>query len=77
MLSRSACIGGIIMSEEGSFGLNTAEKFLGLLVLIAGGLAAYYTFTSTQALESFTGLFGLLSILLIFLGIVMMIAKTE
>jgi len=65
------------MSEEGSFGLNTAEKFLGLLILVVGGLAAYYTFTSMQALENFTGLFGFLSIVLMILGITMMSAKTE
>lgn len=65
------------MSEEGSFGLNTAERFLGLLVLVLGGLAAYYTFASTQALQGFTGLFGLLAIVLIIVGIIMMIAKTE
>jgi predicted transporter len=66
-----------MMSEEGSFGLNTAEKFLGLLILVVGGLATYYTFTSMQALENFTGLFGLLSIVLIVAGIVLMTAKTE
>ncbi len=65
------------MSEEGSFGLNTAEKFLGLLILVVGGLATYYTFTSMQALENFTGLFGFLSIVLMILGITMMSAKTE
>jgi hypothetical protein len=66
-----------MMSEEGSFGLNTAEKFLGLLILVVGGLATYYTFTSTQALQSFVGLFGFLSIVLMILGITMMSAKTE
>jgi hypothetical protein len=66
-----------MMSEEGSFGLNTAEKFLGLLILVVGGLATYYTFTSMQALENFTGLFGFLSIVLMILGITMMSAKTE
>ncbi len=65
------------MSEEGSFGLNTAEKFLGLLILVVGGLATYYTFTSTQTLQSFVGLFGFLSIVLIVAGIVLMTAKTE
>jgi len=65
------------MSEEGSFGLNFAEKFLGLLILIAGCLATFYTFTSASALSNFTDFFGFLSIVLILLGLILLIAKTE
>jgi len=64
-------------SEEGGFGLTAAEKFFGLLLLIIGALATYYTFTSTQTLGGFTGLFGFLSIVLLLLGLALMIAKTE
>jgi len=64
-------------SEEGGFGLAAAEKFFGLLLLIIGALATYYSFTSTQALGGFTGLFGFLGIVLLLLGLALMIAKTE
>jgi len=65
------------MSEEGGFGLTVAEKFFGLLLLIIGALAAYYTFTSSQALGAFTGFFGFLSLLLLVLGLFLIIAKGE
>ena len=64
-------------SEEGGFGLTAAEKFFGLLLLIIGALATYYTFTSAQTLGGFTGLFGFLGIVLLLLGLALMIAKTE
>jgi len=64
-------------SEEGGFGLTAAEKFFGLLLLIIGALATYYTFTSTQALGGVTGLFGFLSIVLLLLGLALIFAKTE
>ncbi|MGB9713750.1 MAG: hypothetical protein ACPLZC_02080 [Candidatus Bathyarchaeales archaeon] len=65
------------MSEEGGFGLTLAEKFFGFLLIVIGGLTTYYTLTSSSNLGTFTGLFGFLSILLLALGIVLMIAKTE
>jgi len=65
------------MSEEGSFGLTLAEKFFGLLLIIVGSLAAYFTFTSSSVLEMFTGFFGFLSILLLVLGVFLITAKTE
>lgn len=65
------------MSEEGGLGLIAAEKFFGLILFIAGALATYYTFTSTQALRGYTGFFGFLSIAVLLLGIILMTAKTE
>ena len=65
------------MSEEGGFGITLAEKFFGLIIIIIGALATYYTFTSTSALGDFTGFFGFLSIFLLALGIFLIIAKTE
>jgi hypothetical protein len=65
------------MSEEVGFGLTVAEKFFGLILLIVGALATYYTFTSTQALGDYTGFFGFLSIILLVLGIILITAKTE
>jgi hypothetical protein len=65
------------MSEEGSFGLNVAEKFFGFIVFIVGVLGLYFTVTSTGALMTFTGFFGFLSVVLIVIGFVLMTAKIE
>jgi hypothetical protein len=65
------------VSEEGGFGISFIERFFGLLLIIIGVLASYYTFTSIEALRAFTGFFGLLSILIFTLGLVLITAKTE
>jgi preprotein translocase subunit SecY len=65
------------MSEEGSTGITIAEKFFGLLLVIIGALAVYYTFEASQALVAFTGFFAFLSIILLVLGILLIIAKPE
>ncbi len=65
------------MSEEGGFGIAAAEKFFGLLLLIVGVVATYLTFTSSQALGAYTGFFGVLSLILLALGLFLIIAKTE
>ena len=65
------------VSEEGVFGLSVAEKFIGLVLIIIGGLATYYTFTCSKALGAFTGFFGFLSIILLVLGLFLIIAKGE
>jgi heme/copper-type cytochrome/quinol oxidase subunit 4 len=65
------------MSEESGFGLNLAEKFFGLIILLTGIFALYFTVTSAQALVVYTGLFGFLSIILIVTGLILVIAKTE
>jgi hypothetical protein len=73
----SALKGKIGMSEEGGFGLTLAERFFGLIVLIVGGISAYYTLTSIQSLDPYSGLFVFLTIVLIAVGIIMLTAKTE
>jgi hypothetical protein len=65
------------MSEEGSFGLNIAEKFFGFMILVIGIIALYFTVTSAESLMLFTGFFGFLSVILIVIGYVLMTAKTE
>lgn len=64
-------------SEEGGFGLVVAEKFFGLILIIVGALATYYTFTSAEALGGFTGFFGFLSVIILVIGIILIIARTE
>jgi hypothetical protein len=63
--------------EEGSFGLNLAEKFFGLILVIMGAIGLYYTVTSTTVLLSATGLFDLLLIIIVALGVVLLTSKTE
>ncbi len=65
------------MSEEGGFGITAAEKFFGLILIIVGALATYFTLTSTQALGVYTGFFGFLSFVLLALGLFLIIAKAE
>jgi len=65
------------MSEEGGFGLNVAEKFFGLIILLTGIFALYYTVSSSQALLGYTGLFSFLSLILIILGLFLIIVKLE
>jgi hypothetical protein len=63
--------------EEGSFGLNLAEKFFGLILIVMGAIGLYYTVTSTTVLLSATGLFDLLLIILVASGVVLLTSKTE
>jgi len=65
------------LSETGGFGINAAVKFFGLLLVIVGALAAYFTFTSSEVLSTYTGFFGFLSIILVLLGLFMMLVKAE
>lgn len=69
--------GKIGMSEEGGFGLTLAEKFFGLIILAVGGITAYYTWTSSQSLDPFSGLFVFLTVVLLATGIILLTAKTE
>jgi len=65
------------MSDETGFGMNIAEKFFGLIILLTGLLTLYYTLTSTSELMSYTGLFGFLSLILVAIGLVLVLAKVE
>jgi len=65
------------MSEEGSFGLSFAERFFGLVVLVAGLLTTYYTVTSIAVLGAYTPFFVFLCIIVLIIGIVLLSAKTE
>ena len=65
------------MSDESGFGLDVAEKFFGLIILLTGVFALYYSLTSAQVLMVYTGLFSFLSILLMVVGFLLLIAKAE
>ena len=64
-------------SEEAEFGLLLAEKFFGLILLIVGALAIYFTFTSTTVLGIFSSLFGFLGFVILLSGLFLIIAKVE
>jgi uncharacterized membrane protein HdeD (DUF308 family) len=64
------------MSEEGeSFWITLAEKFIGLLLIIVSILMIYFTATSTNVLNVFTGLFAFLSAILLIGGAFLIIVK--
>ncbi len=63
------------MSEEGSFWIKVAEKFLGLIVAIIGAVLVYFTATSSAALGSFTVLFIFLSVVFLAAGMFLIVVK--
>ena len=67
------------MSEEegGGYGINAIEKLFGLILLMMGIIAMYYTLTSADVLGSFTGFFGFMSLVLLMIGVFLLLVKVE
>jgi len=65
------------MSEDGSFGAIFIEKLVGVIILLIGIVTTVYTLTSQDVLKSYVGLFTLLSVILVLLGLFLILAKTE
>jgi hypothetical protein len=64
------------VSEEGdTFWVSLAEKFFGLIVIIIGGVLLYLTATSTGSLGTFSVFFGVLSVILLAIGLFLLIAR--
>jgi hypothetical protein len=64
------------MSEEGdTFWVSLAERFIGLLLIIIGGIMIYLTATSTIGLGDFSAFFGFLSVILLALGVFLLVVK--
>ena len=63
------------MSEESSFWVNLTEKLLGLLVVAIGALMLYFTATSTDNLNVFTGFFVFVSVVLVVIGLFLLIVR--
>ena len=64
------------MSEEGdTFWVSLAEKFFGVILIIIGALLLYYTATSTSALGTFSVFFGILSVIMLIIGIFLLLVK--
>jgi hypothetical protein len=63
------------MSEEETFWVSLAEKFVGLLLTIIGALFLYFTVTSTTTLGVFTPFFGFLGIVLLAVGLFLLLVR--
>jgi uncharacterized Tic20 family protein len=64
------------MSQEGdTFWVSLAEKVFGLLLIVIGAIMLYYTVTSTDTLGAFTAFFGVLSVILLIIGVFLLIVK--
>lgn len=62
------------MSEEGdTFWVSLFERFFGLLLIVIGGLMLYFTLTSP--IGGFTALFGVLSVIVVIVGIFLIVVK--
>jgi hypothetical protein len=64
------------MSEEGdTFWVSLAEKFFGLIVLIIGIILLYLTATSTDTLGAFSLFFGIVSVVLLAIGLFLLVVR--
>ncbi len=65
------------MSEEGdTFFVNLAEKLLGLLLVIIGAIMIYLT-VSTSALGAFSLFFGILSVIMLIIGLFLLLVRAS
>jgi nitrate reductase gamma subunit len=64
------------MSEEGdTFWASLAEKFFGIIVIIIGGVMLYLTATSTSTLGAFSLFFGVVSVILLAIGLFLLLVR--
>jgi hypothetical protein len=64
------------MSEEGdTFWVSLAERIFGLALLVIGAVMIYFTATSSNVLGGFTVFFGVISAVLVIVGIVLLLVK--
>ena len=65
------------MSEEGdTFFVNLAEKLFGVILIIIGAIMIYLT-VSTSALGAFTLFFGILSFIMIIIGLFLLLVRAS
>jgi len=63
------------MSEEGDqFWVSIAEKFLGLVLVVMGAIMLYFTVT-TSGLGGFTAFFGVISVVLLIIGLFLLLVR--
>jgi predicted ferric reductase len=64
------------MSEEGdTFWISLAEKFFGIILIIIGAIMLYFTATSTSVLGGFSLFFGILSLIMIIIGLFLLLVR--
>ncbi|MGF3522244.1 MAG: hypothetical protein ACQXXJ_04015 [Candidatus Bathyarchaeia archaeon] len=63
------------MSETETLWIKLAEKFFGLLLVGLSLLMIYFTATSTNVLNAYSGFFGFLSLIPLISGILLVISK--
>jgi predicted ferric reductase len=64
------------MSEEGdTFWVSLAEKFFGIILIIIGAIMLYFTATSTSVLGGFSLFFGILSLIMLIIGLFLLVVK--
>jgi heme/copper-type cytochrome/quinol oxidase subunit 4 len=64
------------VSEEGStFWISLTEKLIGIILIIVSIIMFYYTATSTDTLNVFTGLFAFLSVVVLVGGAFLIVVK--
>jgi hypothetical protein len=69
--------GNTKMSDEGdTFWVSLAEKFIGLILVIIGALMIYFTATSTDVLGAFSLFFGVISAILLIIGLFLLIVRS-
>ena len=63
------------MSDEGdTFWVSLAEKLIGVLLIVIGAIMLYFTVTSS-GLGSFTLFFGILSVILLIIGLFLLLVR--
>jgi hypothetical protein len=63
------------MSEEGdTFWVSLAEKSFGVLLIIIGAVMLYFTAT-TAGLGAFSVFFGVLSVIMVIIGLFLLLVK--
>lgn len=64
------------MSDEGdTFWVSLTEKFFGIVLIIIGGVMLYYTATSTNVLGGFSLFFGIISVIMLIIGLFLLLVK--
>jgi predicted ferric reductase len=64
------------MSEEGdTFWISLAEKFFGVILIIIGAIMLYFTATSTNVLGGFSLFFGILSLIMLIIGLFLLLVR--
>jgi len=63
------------MSDEGdTFWVSLAEKLFGVLIVVIGAIMLYFTAT-TSGLGAFTAFFGVLSVIMLIIGLFLLLVK--